>query len=304
MARTVQFPRADADGNTVKVEGQKSVVEKIIAAMQQVIKQRDNQTTETIDIPMDKHRSLIGRGGDIKKGLEANFNVSIDIPRQGNGTAISITGLPSDVENAKVHILELVQDQAGETVHVPKKLHHTVADNGQLFRRLRTEHHVVVDHAGEKPPPKPTTPNARTNGGSLPLITDDESTTAQSFNWSKVNTSASDIDGTIPWILRGPPDNIPKATSFLEAAIAQASAQNAIGYLTLPDPKSYRFVIGPGGKVVNGIRSATGCKIMVPRNGEVEHIEIVGSEEGVEKAKEMVLDAVKEGSAGRGGERH
>lgn len=299
LARTVQFPKAEADGNAIKIEGKADVVDKIIARMNQIVLEKENQTTETIDVPTDKHRSLIGRGGETKKELESKFKVSIDIPRQGNGqTGVKIVGLPADVEKAKNHILDLVKDQEGETIQVPRKVHHTIADNGQFFRRLRNDHQVTVDHAGNKVPPKPAAPTPRSNGGALPLITDDEDDAADAFTFNIVDLSDSNLEGEIPWVLRGPPDNLAKARAQLAAAIEQALKNTTTGYLVLPDPRTYRYVIGQGGSKVNSIRKATGCKITVPRDQAAgEAIEIVGSAEGVEKAKDLILKAVKDGSA-------
>lgn len=273
--------------------------------MNQIVLERESQTTETIDVPTDKHRSLIGRGGETKKELESKFKVSIDIPRQGNGqTGVKIVGLPADVEKAKSHILDLVKDQEGETIQVPRKVHHTIADNGQFFRRLRNDHQVTVDHAGNKVPPKPATPTPRSNGGALPLITDDEDSAADAFTFNVVDLSESNLDGEIPWVLRGPPESLGKARAQLATAIEQALKNTTTGYLVLPDPRTYRYVIGQGGSKVNSIRKATGCKITVPRDQAAgEAIEIVGSAEGVEKAKDLILKAVKDGSANSNGER-
>jgi polyribonucleotide nucleotidyltransferase len=92
---------------------------------------------------------------------------------------------------------------------------------------------------------------------------------------------------------------VEKAKKLIEAALQQAAKQNTTGYLVLPDPRTYRHVIGQGGSKVNAIRKQSGCKITVPRNqAEDEAIEIVGSKEGVEKAKELILQAVKEGVDG------
>jgi rRNA processing protein Krr1/Pno1 len=248
---------------------------------------------------------LIGRGGDTKKDLESKFTVSIDIPRQGSGqSGVKIAGLPANVEKAKAHILGLVKEQEGVTVQVPRKVHHTIAENGQFFRRMRNDHQVTVDHAGQKVPPKPTAPaNARANGA-LPLITDDADATDSLFSWTVVNTADSAGDGEIPWILRGPTENVAKAKATLLAAIDQAAKNSHAGYLVLPDPQTYRYVIGQGGSKVNSIRKATGCKITVPRDqAKDEAIEILGSAEGVEKAKELVLNAVKEGGSGPNGNR-
>ena len=303
LARTVQFPKADADGNVIKVEGKAAVVDKIIAKMQQIVNERESQASETIEVPTDKHRSLIGRGGETKKDLEAKLKVSLDIPRQGNGqTGVKVTGLPADVEKAKVHILDLVKDQEGEAIQVPRMVHHTVADNGLFFRKLRNDHQVTVDHAGHKVPPKPAAPSARSNGGDLPLITDDADEAADAFSFKVVDLSQSSIDGEIPWILRGPPGNLAEAKASLQAAIEQALKNTTTGYLVLPDPSTYRYVIGQGGSKVNSIRKATGCKITVPRDqAKDEAIEIIGSADGVDKARDLILKAVKEGASSSNG---
>jgi polyribonucleotide nucleotidyltransferase len=274
--------------------------------MQKIITERDSQTVETIEVPTDKHRSLIGRGGEAKKDLETKFKVAIDIPRQGSGqTGVKIAGQPTDVEKAKTHILDLIKDQAGEAIQVPRKVHHTIADNGQFFRKLRNDHQVTVGHAGNKVPPKPAAPtNARANGGSLPLITDDADTASNAHSWSVISMGESDLDGEIPWVLSGPPENVAKAKTALTAAIEQALKNTTTGYLVLPDPRTYRYVIGQGGSKVNSIRKATGCKITVPRDqAKDEAIEVSGSADGVEKAKDLILKAVEEGKNGANGNR-
>lgn len=302
MARTVQFPKAEADGNLIKIEGTSDLVEKIIASMEKIVAELSSQTSETIEVPTSKHRTLIGRGGEAKRDIEKKFNVFIDIPRQGSEqTGVKIAGQPADVENAKAHIEGLIKEQAGETIQVPRNIHHSIADNGQFFRKLRNDHGVSVDHAGEKLPPKPTT-NARGGNAALPLITDDEESSSDVHSWNVVNSATSDLEGEIPWVLRGPADNMAKARAVLAAAIEQAQKNTSTGYLILPDPRTYRHVIGQGGSKVNSIRRASGCKITVPKNqAENEAIEVVGSAEGVELAKELILQAVKEGGANYGG---
>ncbi len=301
LARTVQFPKAEQDQNIIKVEGNIAVVDKIIARMLEIVAERESQVTEAIDVPTDKHRSLIGRGGEIKKGLEAQFKVSIDVPRQGTGDAfIKISGLPADVEKAKTHILELVKDEEGVTVQIPRKLHHTIADNGQFFRRMKADHQVRIDHGNHKVPPKPAAPTIASSDKALPLITDEAIEEAVSFN--TVNIADSSIEGEIPWILRGPAENVEKVKNLLFTAQEQALKNTTIGYLSLPDPHTYRYVIGQGGSKVNSIRKATGCKITVPRDqANNDPIEIFGTAEGVEKAKDLILQAVEEGSSNSNG---
>ena len=298
LSRAIQFPKQESDGNKIKVEGRTEVVDKIISRIEEMVLERENQVTEVIDVAIEKHRTLIGRGGESKRQLEAKFSVGIDVPRQGDGkTEVKITGRAENVEKAKAHISELVKEQQGETLQVPRKMHHAISNNGQFFRRLRNDFKVSVDHAGHAVPPKPS-PSAGVNGGSLPLITDDADASADAYSW-KVQEVSSSEEGDIPWVLRGSEENVEKAKKAVQNALKQGDKNGTVGYLKLPDPKTYRLVIGTGGSKVNSIRKQTGCRINVPNQGSDDAIEVTGSQEGVEKAKELILTAVKEGSRPR-----
>ena len=250
----------------------------------------------------EKHRLLIGRGGETRRQLESQFNIGLDIPKlsqQGpSRSQVKVSGNPADIEKALVHIKSLVAEQEGETLPVPRKYHHAVSDNGSLFRRLRNDHRVTVEHGGQQPPRKPTTgAQPQMNGGaSMPLITDDPES-VDNHHWQVVDCESPE-EGDIPWILRGLPDNVQRARSIIDKAIEQAKTQEtqAMGYLVVPDPRMHRFVIGPGGSQINFIRSQTGCKITVPREADPgSAIEIMGSQGGVEHAKELVLEAIQNG---------
>lgn len=300
QSRTIQFPKQDADGNTIKIEGRQDVVDKIISTIQAMVSERESQVTEIADVPVEKHRTLIGRGGDAKRKLEGEFKVSIDIPRQGSSsTSVKVTGLPADVERAKAHILSIIKEQQGETVQVPRKYHNAISDNGSFFRQIRNDHKVTVDHAGEKVPAKPKTLHTRATNGAMPLITDDPEATADAHSWVIVDNASSE-EGDIPWVLKGSPEGIERVKKAIAAALEHAKKNTSTGYLTLPDPTTYRHVIGSGGSKVNSIRKQSGCKINVPRNqNRDEPIEVLGSREGCEMAKQLILDAVREGQAGR-----
>lgn len=293
-ARLIQFPKQDANGNTITLEGRKGVVNNLIKQIEEFVSLRESQMTTSVDVPSDKHRSLIGRGGATKQQLEAQFRVSIDIPRHGStDTAVKITGLEADVEKAKTHIVNMTKEKPSETVQVPRNLHQAVSNGGQFFRKMRIDYNVTVDHAGHTPPPK-VTATPRANGGALPLITDD-ATDPDTHSWNVV-PSVSEEEGEIPWVLRGSPENIEKAKAAIINATDQAK-DNVTGYLILPDPKTYRHVIGQGGSKVNSIRKQSGCKINVPRD-QGEAIEVIGTKDGVEKAKELILAAVRDGVNG------
>ncbi|SMR51785.1 unnamed protein product [Zymoseptoria tritici ST99CH_3D1] len=296
--RMIRFPKTDVEGNTIRVEGQKSVVDKICSAIEALVKDQESQTTENIEVKPEKHRLLIGRGGETRRNLEQQFGVQINVPRQTdtgpNRSQVRIQGQAENVEKAKAHIIELTKDLEGETVSIPRRFHHVIADNGQFFRRLRNDHKVTVDHDGQRPPPKTTAPTpTRANGGSMPLITDEPG--SSSHSWESHDLNSSTEEGDIPWTLSGAsPEAVAGARAKLEKALEEAQRQDTIGFLILPDPRAYRHVIGPGGSEINRIRKKTGTKIQVPRDQQSgEAIEIVGSKAGVEEARDVILEIVQ-----------
>ncbi|KAJ5993829.1 hypothetical protein N7451_009553 [Penicillium sp. IBT 35674x] len=303
-ARMVRFPKPDSTESTIRLEGNGKIVDSIIAAIEEFVKERADQVSETVDVPTAQHRLLIGRGGDTRRGIESKFNVTLDIPKQGSGrTDVKLKGASGAVAEAKEHIQGMMKDQHAETAFVPTHLHHAVADNGAFFRRLRSDYQVTVDHAGKSVPVNPASEETRSsaNGTSLPLITDDPTEATDAHSWKVIDNSLSDDADTtpFPWVLSGSPENVVKARAAIEKAIASASQQSATGYLILPDPKTYRFVVGQGGSQINAIRKKTGCRINVPKDqARGEAIEIRGSSAGLEEAKDMILEAVQNGLNG------
>jgi polyribonucleotide nucleotidyltransferase len=299
----VRFPRAESTESTIRLEGNGTIVDNIIAAIEAFVKEREDQVTEILDVPTAQHRMLIGRGGDTRRGIESKFNVTLDIPKQGSGrTDVKLKGPSTAVESAKEHLQSMLKDQHAETVDVPRHLHHAISDNGQVFRRLRNDYQVTVDHAGQTVPINTTSEETRdANAPDMPLIIDDPNAPRDSHSWKIIdnNVAADPTAKPFPWVLTGSPEHVAKARAVIEKAIAIAAAQSATGYLILPDPKTYRFVVGQGGSQINAIRKKTGCRINVPKDqGRGEAIEIRGSAAGLDEAKEMILEAVHNGLNG------
>ncbi|KAI5289036.1 hypothetical protein KEM54_004507 [Ascosphaera aggregata] len=306
-ARMVRFPNQDSDDDVIRVEGKASVVDAIIQRIEEFVKSREDQVIEVIDIPISQHRKLIGRGGDARRALEENFGITLDVPKQGSGkTDVKIKGPSKKVAEAKEHIAtQVIVEEAEKTIEVPAEIHRAiVAENVSIFRRLRSDLNVNVDHAGVTLPSRgevQVEKNAtRATSGDLPLITDDPSASATPYSWSVVDSSSSTLAPgeatSIPWVLSGPSESLPKAVEIVNKAIASAKLliSSATGYLILPDPKTYRFVVGPGGSKINEIRRKTDCKIQVPRGQSAgEAIEIRGKKEKLEQARDLILEAVE-----------
>jgi predicted PilT family ATPase len=300
MNRIVQFPKPGSTSNDIRLQGPKAVITKLKAAIQVIVSEKDGHVEEIIEVPAEQHRHLIGPGGAIRRKIESDFNVEVIIPKAEitgpERSKVKIIGSPDGIQKTKEHIKGLVREQASTTIDVPRKFHHVVSEDGTLFRRLRSDYGVNVDHAGQKPPPKSSAKSSRGRvNGNAPLITDDPSEQS-SHSWELVDNTIVDGDETpIPWIIRGNAEKISKAQGIIEKALEAAAKPSSTGYLILADPKLYRFVIGPQGSVVNNIRSQTGTQVTVPKQGSgAEAIEVKGPKEGVEQAKELILQAVSQ----------
>ena len=304
FSRIVKFPSPESEDTKVRVEGNKDMVEKIVASINAYVEQKNNTIMDSVDVAPEKHRRLIGRDGETRKGIESRFNVTLDVPRKDSGqTGVKITGLRADVDSAKEHIVGLVTDSGGETIYIPVGMHHLVADGGRLLRRLRNDIQVKVDHGGQQLPPRPSRPEPRSqhNGANMPLITDDPDAGDKS-QWHIINNEApAEGEESIPWILTGDAENVTKARAMVQSALDSARQASSTGYLILPDPKTYRFIVGPNGSHINAMRRKTGCQIHVPNDKtKSEAIEITGTQKGVEQAKDLILEAVKNGQNSKG----
>lgn len=303
-AEAVQFPKQDeASSETLTLRGTKEVVDKIEAAINAFVEERSSRTTDTLEVPVEQHRVLIGPNGSNRREIEEKFKVNLDVPRRDSGrTEVKISGKADAVAEAKAHIQKLTVQPEGQTVMVPRGLHHTISNDGRLFRDL-SRSGIKVEHKGHRPPPKSSSMNSggaarRSNNTAAPLITDDPADTASHSFDVVLLGGLSDESGEIPWVLI-PSQNVQEAQLAeaqrqIEAAIAAASEPRHCGYLRLADPNLHRRIIGQNGKTINRIRKESGCDIQVPGGARSQNngdeITILGPEEGVILAKDMILD--------------
>jgi polyribonucleotide nucleotidyltransferase len=125
----------------------------------------------------------------------------------------------------------------------------------------------------------------------------DEDEDEETHSWHVVEDPEDTSTETIPWKLRGSNDgNLQKAKEFIENLLNSMQDQgNATGYLVIP-PEHHHLVIGKGGQRIGVVREETGCTVDVPRRGDGNDTIIIrGSRDGVEKAKELIVEAVEAG---------
>lgn len=309
-SRIVQIPKELSSEQTVRLIASKDVVHKLTTSIKAFVEMQNSRTSEFFEVPPERHGALIGTRGTVKKSIETDCNVSLLIPKESvpspARSQVMILGQPTDIARAKDRIATILRQGGVEvTVQVPVRLHHVVADGGKMFRTIKRDMNVTVDHNKQKPPTTPLRSANGTRAGTLPLITDDTTSggqlsaidVAKTLVWDVVaNSNSGDVeDHTIPWVLKGNPDNVDKAKLMLEAAV-DAARHHVTGYLILPDPRStHAHVVGPGGASIRSIRETTGCNPRIPPLGEVGAIEISGNRENVERTKELIVEAVTKG---------
>lgn len=303
----VRFPPTDSHDNAVYLDGNAAVVDQLAAAIEAFVLNREQQVTETLNVASERHGALIGAGGETRKRLESEFNISINIPdRHVTGPArseVRISGLPADVEKAKIHISDMTKGPESETVLVPLHLHHALySANIQKLRNMN----VRLDYARQQIPPRDEMSTPRSNGVNppkMPLITDvpADSSTHDIYNPDRWNVEGppkenGEDSSTIPWVLKGSEaDLVARAREMIEAAL-DAESHSATGYLSLPEPSMNQYVIGPGGSTIKGIRAETGCIIEVPKRGSTsEVITIKGQRDAVGATRDLILEAVSNG---------
>ncbi|OWB74484.1 hypothetical protein B5S31_g4280 [[Candida] boidinii] len=108
--RLLQVPKKDSTSNKIICAGNKKIVEKIVEGINQIIEELENITTIEIEVPKKKHRLIIGPIGSIRREIQSEFKVNIDIPKvEVESDIIKVTGSPANCEKAKAKIEQLTK---------------------------------------------------------------------------------------------------------------------------------------------------------------------------------------------------
>lgn len=299
--RLIQIPQAGSGNNKITLHGRKKTITKIATIIKGIVEERENQVELLVPISVERHGSIIGPGGQIKKVIESECNVSISVPYQGSKNAkgeldrnIKVIGTKENVEKAKVKILEVAADDS--KVDVPLEYNNLVFDSGMLIKKLRNDFDVRVD-LGRTTFSKDPLSKVPAEAIGETLITDENP--ANKFKWTLVSEPAAapgSKTGVITWRFKGSADNCKKAKEVVEKALERSKKYDSTGYLWLADSSKYRLVIGPAGSTINNIRDKSECSVAIPKaNAKKEENAIVirGEKSNVEKAMNMILDVVK-----------
>lgn len=298
QSRTIQVPPAGSKSSIIKVYGNKRMVIKIVKTIKDMASEREKLITDSVEVPVETHRALVGPGGLTKQQLETEFNVSINIPKRGStdpegnpDKKVQVTGeSQAVVDQVKERILEMSKNAYVEEVQVDRTLHSDL--NARLSKKLANEYDLRVDFGGRNTR-SPAIQAPKEAFGDFSLAPADGGSLNYKFHVVP-DSGAKEPTKPVVWKLRGNPEDCAKGRRLIEATVKDLEQHDATGFLWLADPSKYGAVIGPQGNRVNKIRQVSKCTITVPRAdaGTNEVIKLRGTTVQLEVAKKMILEAV------------
>lgn len=285
--KLLNIPNEGSGSDEVTSQGDKTIVDKIVAAVEKIIEEKKASITEEIDLPKEKHRLIIGPSGSIRHSLQNEFGVTIDIPRPNDeSTIVKVSGLPDKIAAAKVKIEELTKDDWNESIDVPAVYHALVSERGAIFKKLKNDFNVEVAHGNF------TRQASKLSSASIP--TPPESAYpegSEAFKFTIVpteETNGSTSEEIIPWRLKGSEEDTAKAAKFISERLELAKNAKSIGWFYASQPSVFSKVIGPQGSKVNQIRKKSHTFITIPRANDknaANFIYLVGDEDNLNVAK-------------------
>lgn len=155
------------------------------------------------------------------------------------------------------------------TVPVPRKFHHTIHQQGNFPRQLRTMG-VQLEQSGTlsrasvpKPPVVPVeadTKAARIDDEAVP------STLTRTVGWQVVRNYQEGEEGSDDWILKArDQESLDKGQKHLEQAIQHAEQASHVGFLTLPNRNVFPRIVGAKGANVARLRAETSAGMYIGR---------------------------------------
>lgn len=289
--RLLSIPNEGLGLDQVTLQGDKAIVDKVVEQVKAIVALKEASVTEDYDLAKEKHRLIVGPSGLIRQALEAEFDVTINIPRPSDAsTIVQLVGLPEKVAAAREKLDQLTKDDWNEAVDVPLQYHALVLEKGAVFKTLKNDFNVEVVHGNftrqasklsSTPIPAPPADAAPEEGETSKL-------TAQSV-------VSNGLEVVIPWRLKGLDADTKKAAAVINSRLENAKVADTVAWLYSLTPALFHKVVGPQGSVVNKIRTKTNTFITIPRANEKHgnYIYLVGLAEGVEAAAKQISALLK-----------
>ncbi|CAG5097692.1 Oidioi.mRNA.OKI2018_I69.XSR.g15189.t1.cds [Oikopleura dioica] len=309
----IKIPQ-DSDKNTnIWIEGPPAGVKAAKAALTQLANKIADEAADKIILKRRFHRQIIGQGGENIKKLRDQFpNVNISIPDENSKSdEIAIRGPSKELAKAKEVLSKMARDieERGFRLEVPilKRFHRNIiGKNGSNITRIREATNCQIE-----------LPKEDTDSEIITIIGRKADCEKAQREIRKIEKELGEIEEITVKIetklhqaligaggkgvknfkvtIRGKPEAVKAAKKALEEEAGQVRLQSFTAKVNA-DPSLHRFLIGKNGSNIKDIRDTTGCRIAVPGANEEkqDQITILGTKEGVAKAKEILEKRIKE----------
>ncbi|ODV91091.1 hypothetical protein CANCADRAFT_116405 [Tortispora caseinolytica NRRL Y-17796] len=284
--RIIRVPPSSSDSEEVIISGKSSLVDGIIKAIETMVEDLKSEVTKLVDIAPGRRAALVGPGGSVRRQLEHEYSVSIDIPPSGSSASVKVSGKIENVDQA----IAKMQSMAGEPSVSVKQLSPTagliLSEDREFKNTLRRDYSVSVSFEGVRELSTEVSESQQGDILSENGAADPSSLTA--YRWIMYVTNTD--DSKVVMSLSGSDDNLKRSEKFVSRSIKTAEGLNAVGSLFLNDPSMFKRIVGAGGRTIQRIRESTGSMIDVPRNSDAKKpVVIRGSQKGVKAAKQEIL---------------
>jgi len=252
-AVNITFPEASKKSDIVVLKGPKDDVEKCFKRLK---KTTDGLVEKSfrLQVPILKqyHKNIIGKGGANIKKIREETSTQIDMPSENsNDDVITVIGKKADCEKARAMIRAIESKEAKiteETIKIDAKLHQYLIGKGGLGVKR------VKQECGNV----------------------------------QIHFPSGD-SGSDSVTVRGEPEFVKKAKAQL-LEMAQNREESSFTQEVKCANELHRYLIGKQGASINEVKKETGARIIFPNTSDADNgtIHIVGKQEGVMKAKEML----------------
>lgn len=264
-----------ASGPPEAIERAKEMVQNLIDEISQSTtaapKEDEDEVVQTIDVQAHEVGRIIGKKGETINKLQSDTGTKIDVTKS-EPYSVTVRGPCDSVLQAIESISELVEEANRD---------HTAA--AESVAEERTTQTMEV--------PKAMVGRIIGKGGQT--VTDMEKASGATI---KVKSTEESATVTI----RGTHDQVVLAMDSITACI-EDKGDASIGPGAVEDFIELRLqeagrVIGTGGERVNDIRSRTGAAIQVNKEEDHCKVRLKGTEDQVQRAKDLVLQLVADAS--------
>lgn len=329
---TINIPETDSGVTIIRIEGNKSGVEKAKLELQGMVEKMENEKEKDVIIENRFHRQIIGpKGENIQKIRDEFAAVQISFPDLGvKSDIVKLRGVKDEVDKCAKHLNKIAKElqESNYQVKIPifKQFHkNVIGKGGANIKKIRDETNTRIDLpdssadsdtiiiTGKKKDVDNAAEMIREIQSQMANIVSKDITIPAKIHNTVIGAGGKLIQsimtecggvhikfpeahsGSDKVTIRGPADDVEKALKLLEELSAEKQLSGH-SVEVKAKPQHHKFLIGRQGCNIQKIRNETGARIIFPgaEDADRESILIIGTKESVAKAKEDLELRIKE----------